>query len=87
MFTTESLTETLGRNVHEGELWGPLEGSRIRCLACSHRCPIPAGFAGVCKVRFNRGGKLYVPSAMWRDGSANRSRRSPSSTCCQAHGP
>ena len=42
-------------------LWEPLEGNRIRCLACGHRCPIPAGFAGVCKVRFNRCGKLYVP--------------------------
>ena len=25
------------------------------------RCPIPEGQPGVCKVRFNRGGKLYVP--------------------------
>jgi len=25
-------------------------------------CPIPEGQPGVCKVRFNRGGKLYVPS-------------------------
>jgi pyruvate formate lyase activating enzyme len=61
MLGTESLTETLGKNVSEGELWEPLEGNRIRCYACGHRCPIPAGFAGVCKVRFNRAGKLYVP--------------------------
>ncbi len=61
MLATESLAETLGKNVREGELWEPLEGNRIRCLACGHRCPIPAGFAGVCKVRFNRGGKLHVP--------------------------
>jgi pyruvate formate lyase activating enzyme len=34
---------------------------RIRCLACGHACPIPEGAAGVCKVRFNRGGRLHVP--------------------------
>ncbi|UCG15202.1 MAG: AmmeMemoRadiSam system radical SAM enzyme [Phycisphaerales bacterium] len=33
----------------------------VRCLACGHRCRIPAGRAGVCKVRFNRGGELRVP--------------------------
>jgi pyruvate formate lyase activating enzyme len=56
-----SLAETLGANVRVGELWERLEGNRIRCYACGHRCPIPAGFAGVCKVRFNRGGKLNAP--------------------------
>ncbi len=35
--------------------------SRIRCYACGHCCPIAEGQRGVCKVRFNRGGKLYVP--------------------------
>jgi pyruvate formate lyase activating enzyme len=34
---------------------------RLRCHACGHRCPIPDGAAGVCKVRFNRGGRLHVP--------------------------
>jgi pyruvate formate lyase activating enzyme len=36
-------------------------GGRIRCFACGHCCPIAEGQRGVCKVRFNRGGKLYVP--------------------------
>ncbi len=36
-------------------------GGRVRCLACGHRCLIPAGHAGVCKVRFNRGGVLRGP--------------------------
>jgi len=40
---------------------GASAGSRIRCYACGHRCPIPEGQPGVCKVRFNRGGVLYVP--------------------------
>ncbi|HXH24063.1 MAG TPA: AmmeMemoRadiSam system radical SAM enzyme [Vicinamibacterales bacterium] len=34
---------------------------RIRCHACGHRCPIPDGAMGVCKVRFNDGGRLRVP--------------------------
>jgi len=33
----------------------------VRCFACGHRCPIPDGAPGVCKVRFNRGGTLLVP--------------------------
>src|SRR5215472_14372048 len=35
--------------------------NRVRCFSCGHCCPIPEGQAGVCRVRFNRGGKLYVP--------------------------
>lgn len=34
----------------------------LRCLACGHRCPIPEGRTGVCRVRFNRGGELRVPA-------------------------
>jgi pyruvate formate lyase activating enzyme len=34
---------------------------RLRCHACGHRCPIPDGAMGVCKVRFNDGGRLRVP--------------------------
>lgn len=33
----------------------------VRCLACGHRCLIREGKAGVCRVRFNRGGELRVP--------------------------
>lgn len=55
------LDRIVRKNVAEGTLWEPLDGYRIRCNACAHRCPIPAAFAGVCRVRFNRHGKLYVP--------------------------
>jgi len=33
----------------------------IRCFACGHRCVVKEGRAGVCRVRFNRGGELRVP--------------------------
>ena len=56
-----ALAEQLALHTREGDLYESLEGNRIRCYACGHCCPIPAGFAGVCKVRFNRGGKLMVP--------------------------
>jgi pyruvate formate lyase activating enzyme len=56
-----TLAESLARDVRQGDLWEPIEGQRIRCYACGHCCPISEGQAGVCKVRFNRGGKLYVP--------------------------
>jgi len=56
-----TLADVLAEHVREGGFWEPLENKRIRCFACGHRCPIPEGQPGVCKVRFNRDGKLYVP--------------------------
>ena len=56
-----SLQNTLKQKVKEGELWERLDEKRIRCYACGHCCPIPEGRLGVCRVRFNRGGKLMVP--------------------------
>ncbi len=38
-----------------------VEGERIRCLACGHRCLIGEGLRGICKVRFNDAGQLKVP--------------------------
>jgi pyruvate formate lyase activating enzyme len=56
-----SLRDTLDRRVRVGDLFEPIDRNRIRCFACGHCCPIPEGQPGVCKVRFNRGGQLYVP--------------------------
>ncbi len=56
-----TLAEQLAVETREAELWEPLDEKRIRCVACGHRCPISDGLPGVCKVRFNRGGKLYAP--------------------------
>jgi len=56
-----ALRDVLESSVRPGTLVEPLDGRRIRCVACGHACPLPDGAAGVCKVRFNRGGTLYVP--------------------------
>ncbi len=56
-----TLTEEISKRTRPGALSEPLDGNQIRCLACGHRCPIPAGFAGVCRVRFNDKGTLRVP--------------------------
>ena len=56
-----TLREIVDQQVREGDLYEKLENHRVRCYACGHACPIPEGQPGVCKVRFNRGGTLYVP--------------------------
>ncbi len=58
-----SLAELLARRTADAapELVEAISKDRIRCYACGHECPIPEGAAGVCKVRFNRGGRLQVP--------------------------
>ena len=60
-----TLRTILDQQVREADprLVEGLENNRLRCFSCGHCCPIPEGQAGVCKVRFNRGGKLYVPWA------------------------
>jgi pyruvate formate lyase activating enzyme len=58
-----TLRTILDSHVREADprLVEKLENSRLRCFSCGHCCPIPEGQAGVCKVRFNRGGQLFVP--------------------------
>lgn len=59
-----ALKDLLNERVRQGapELYEKIdEKKRVRCYSCGHCCPIPDGQAGVCKVRFNRGGTLYVP--------------------------
>jgi pyruvate formate lyase activating enzyme len=56
------LQEVLARLAVEGELYERLPEDRVRCYACGHRCLIPEGRDGVCRVRFNREGRLLVPS-------------------------
>lgn len=56
-----ALAEVLARETREGELYDVLADGRLRCYACGHCCPLPEGAVGVCKVRFNEGGRLRVP--------------------------
>jgi len=56
-----TLQEVINANVREGELYEKLDRGFVQCFACGHCCRIPEGQLGVCKVRFNEGGKLQVP--------------------------
>jgi pyruvate formate lyase activating enzyme len=57
----ETLADRLARQTRPADLYRPLDRNRVECFACGHRCPIAPGFAGVCKVRYNRDGKLFAP--------------------------
>jgi pyruvate formate lyase activating enzyme len=48
------------QNVREAMLCEPLPDSRVRCNVCQWRCAIGPDKFGVCRVRQNRDGKLYV---------------------------
>lgn len=58
-----SLATVLNQNTGPAapELIDELDGGKIRCHACGHRCLVAPGRMGVCKVRFNQDGVLRVP--------------------------
>ena len=56
-----TLKDALSALTAEGDLYERLPDRRVRCYACGHRCLIPEGRDGVCRVRFNRAGVLRVP--------------------------
>jgi pyruvate formate lyase activating enzyme len=45
--------------MHEAMLYERMEGQRVRCGLCAHRCTIGEGQRGLCQVRENRAGVLY----------------------------
>jgi pyruvate formate lyase activating enzyme len=55
------LGERLALLTRPGELGIALPEGRVRCVACGHRCIVPPGREGICRVRFNDGGTLRVP--------------------------
>jgi pyruvate formate lyase activating enzyme len=57
----ETLKDVLATRTREGELYHRLDRDWVHCYACGHDCKIPPGALGVCKVRFNEGGRLMVP--------------------------
>ena len=44
-----------------GELFDVLDGRDVRCRACAHQCELRDGASGICRVRTNIAGRLYVP--------------------------
>lgn len=56
-----TLLTHLDKMTSEGTLYQANEDGSVRCYACAHRCLIKNGRRGICQVRFNRDGKLYVP--------------------------
>jgi pyruvate formate lyase activating enzyme len=62
MKDTSTLRDVVARYAREGELYERRENGWVLCYACGHRCRIPPGRDGICKVRTNRDGVLYVPS-------------------------
>jgi pyruvate formate lyase activating enzyme len=56
------LARQLDVRVRQGELVQALPDGAVRCVACGHRCLVRPGRRGICQVRYNRDGTLYVPT-------------------------
>jgi pyruvate formate lyase activating enzyme len=56
-----TLEKALDGNTRPGVLYDRLAGDKVRCYACGHRCVVFDGQRGVCKVRYNAGGVLWMP--------------------------
>jgi pyruvate formate lyase activating enzyme len=61
---SQTLAAALDAMTAEGapELTEHLDNKALRCYACGHRCLINEGKRGICKVRYNEGGRLLVPA-------------------------
>jgi pyruvate formate lyase activating enzyme len=46
--------------MREALFYSKLEGGKVRCELCPHRCTIAEGRTGICGVRQNRAGVLYT---------------------------
>jgi pyruvate formate lyase activating enzyme len=55
------LKDSLAEHTREGSLYEKLPNGWVQCFACGHRCNIPPARDGICKIRFNRDGTLFVP--------------------------
>lgn len=42
------------------ELYKKLENSKVQCIACNHKCIIPKNKTGICGVRKNSKGELFL---------------------------
>jgi pyruvate formate lyase activating enzyme len=59
---TMPLKDILKTFAQEGALYEKLSDDKVRCYACGHRCVILPGLDGICRVRYNEAGTLYVPA-------------------------
>ena len=59
--TMTTLAGALSRRMASGVLYEKLPNDWVLCYACGHRCKIPPGKPGICRVRENREGVLFVP--------------------------
>ncbi len=59
----QTLGEILDSLAKPGELYEITDEQEkvVTCYACAHRCRIKEGRHGICQVRLNRQGTLYVP--------------------------
>ena len=55
------LAAEVDRLARPGELYERLPDDRVHCYACAHNCTISPGGRGICQVRYNLSGTLYVP--------------------------
>jgi pyruvate formate lyase activating enzyme len=55
------LANAVNLMVREGDLYEKLPDNRVHCFACGHHCKINEGGRGICQVRYNVGGRLFVP--------------------------
>jgi pyruvate formate lyase activating enzyme len=55
------LADIITPMVQEGTLYAKLPDDAVHCYACGHNCKIKPGARGICQVRYNVGGKLFVP--------------------------
>ena len=44
----------------KAKLFEKLDNKKVRCLACSHYCKIPERKTGICGIRKNKDGELYL---------------------------
>ncbi|MBS3135929.1 AmmeMemoRadiSam system radical SAM enzyme [Candidatus Woesearchaeota archaeon] len=47
-------------SLHEAKLYEKLEEKKVKCTACKWYCTIPEGKTGLCSIRGNKDGKLYL---------------------------
>jgi len=48
------------RDMTPARFYEPLPDYQVRCMLCFHKCIIPSGMSGICRVRKNHQGRLYT---------------------------